>query len=147
MQALRGLLATLIFLTGTFLIGCTKDEATCKAIDLDGDGLCDTLEADWSATAVITPGESRENIYNLDADWVETLRTEGYDHAQVWPVTVSGLFIPYESFSTALDPNNTDPELLELRELTGRLLDFRDEPSLYAWLGLPPYIEGETALP
>ena len=42
MQAIRGLLATLIFLSGTSLIGCTKDEATCKAIDLDGDGSCET---------------------------------------------------------------------------------------------------------
>ena len=147
MLSLRCGLAAAIIISAFSLIGCTKDEKTCNAIDLDGDGQCETLTADWSATASIPPGESRENIYNLDADWVAALQTEGYNHAQVWPVTVSGLFIPYESFSTALDPNNTDPELLELRELTGRLLDFRDEPSLYAWLGLPPYNEGETKLP
>ena len=129
------------------LMGCTKDKSACTGVDLNGDGTCETLEADWSATASIVPGESRENIYNLEPQWVETLRKEGYDHAQVWPVTVSGLFIPYDSFSTALDPESTDPELEELRELTGRLLDFRDEPSLYAWLGLPAYNQGETKLP
>ena len=129
------------------LAACTKDKAACTGVDLDGDGTCETLEADWSATASIVPGESRENIYNLEPQWIETLRKEGYDHAQVWPVTVSGLFIPYDSFSTALDPESTDAELEELRELTGRLLDFSDEPSLYAWLGLPAYNEGETKLP
>ena len=70
--------------------GCTKDKSACTGVDLNGDGTCETLEADWSATASIVPGESRENIYNLEPQWVETLRKEGYDHAQVWPVTVSG---------------------------------------------------------
>ena len=54
--------------------GCTKDKSACTGVDLNGDGTCETLEADWSATASIVPGESRENIYNLEPQWVETLR-------------------------------------------------------------------------
>ena len=53
-------------------------------------------EPDWSGNAKIPVGTDRSNIYLLQNTELKQLVTEGYKHASQYPVTVTGLAIPYQ---------------------------------------------------
>lgn len=110
----------------------------CDGLDLDGDGRCDREAADWSATARIEPGTDRRDIFAL-GDALPEAVTEGLGHAQVWPVDVSGILMPYAAVGRALDPDADDPTLIALRRGAADIVGFETLPGFYTWLGLPPY--------
>ena len=93
---------------------------------------------DWSENATIVPGENRANIFELPTEQVESTKMQGYVHAMKYPVTVTGLLIPYKpllNFFAADDTNGLRKLMLELGSAyTG----FRSEKELYEWLGLAP---------
>jgi mono/diheme cytochrome c family protein len=100
---------------------------------------------DWSADAVIPLGTDRGNIYGLEAEALEALIAEGWEAAHVWPVTVSGLLLPYGPMAYIFDPDTDDPTVLGLQDVSRGVLGFGTLPELYDWLGLPAYDEHPVA--
>lgn len=127
------------------MAGCSADpEATCGAgLDLDGDGVCDHLRADWSATAELPEEGHRSDIYQLGPDDLAAVREAGLQHAYRWPVTVSGVLLPYGPLERFLGDAESDPNLATLQAMTRRLLGFGDLDEMYDWLGLARHRAGE----
>ena len=69
-------------------------------------------EVDWSEEAIIPEGTNRANIYNLSDEQLETYVKKGQTHAMIYPVTVTGLLIPYKPFLQALKPGNPVKNLI-----------------------------------
>lgn len=109
------------------------------------------VDPDWSENTILVPGESRANLYQVSPAELEQLRTEGYSHAMVYPVTVTGLLVPYRplvNFLKSGDDNALKKFLLTLsRKYTG----FGSESEMYEWLGLskfnPPNAVGIYKMP
>ncbi len=110
----------------------------CDGLDADGDGICDRERADWSRAATVEPGTHRGDIYRL-GEALPAVEAEGLAHAQVWPVTVSGILMPYAAMNRALDPEADDPRLLTLRGNAAETVGFETTEGFYRWLGLPAY--------
>jgi len=132
------------------LLSCAPapgEPGCAHGLDADGDGVCDREAADWSEGAWIEPGTDRANIYALDPAHLEAVRLRGLQHAYTWPVSVTGLQVPYWPLVSML----TDPDNASLRQLFEDLLGFADLESLWALMDLPPYpgddAEGVYALP
>ena len=61
---------------------------------------------DWSRDVFVNRGENRENIYQLSDEKFKEFVKNGKLHALVYPVDVSGIFIPYKPMTRFMD----DPE-------------------------------------
>jgi mono/diheme cytochrome c family protein len=116
----------------------------CRGVDLDGDGVCDALRADWSRGAPVTPGSPRSDIYGLGAGR-DTVASEGIRHTLTWPVDVSGVLLPWDSLSRMLDPGTSDPGLLALQNAARSTLGFGNSEEMYEWLGLVSHDGAEFA--
>jgi len=82
------------------------------------------LKADWSDHAYIPPGENRANIFNLEPAKLEQMKIAGYKHAMNYPVTVTGLLIPYKpliNFFSADSQNPLKQFILDLEKATQAL--------------------------
>ena len=128
-------------------MGCSSDSSeevhtpaadVVDATGLDGVG-ASGVEPDWSADARIAAGTHRANIYGLDDESWQAEVELGLTYAQVWPLTFSGLLLPYEPLATVFDPESTDPGILFLQDVSRGAFGFGTIPELYAWLGLPDY--------
>jgi mono/diheme cytochrome c family protein len=102
------------------------------------------LVADWSETAVIPAGTDRSNIYNLDAETLERMKIAGFKHAMKYPVTVTGLLIPYSSLNNFFNAGPDNPLKKLNFESDKKLSGLTSESQLYEWLGLNKY-NSETA--
>lgn len=94
------------------------------------------LSADWSDQAVIPPGTNRANIFNLDANKLEEMKIAGYKHAMVYPVTVTGLLIPYRPLLNFFKADTNNPLKKLVLEMGKMKTGFKTEQELYEWLGL-----------
>ncbi|MDO9184229.1 MAG: hypothetical protein Q7U04_17575, partial [Bacteriovorax sp.] len=94
------------------------------------------LIADWSENANITPGTTRANIFNLDPETLEIMKTAGYKHAMNYPVTVTGLLIPYEPLLTFFKVDSKNPLKEFMLKMGKDFSGFSNEVELYEWLGL-----------
>jgi hypothetical protein len=92
--------------------------------------------ADWSRDALIPKGENRENIFNLSIDELKLARSNGLIHAQVYPVNISGLLIPYRPLMNVLNSDSQNPLKLWLYEIGKDVTGFYTESDFYKWLGL-----------
>ncbi|MGZ3787377.1 MAG: c-type cytochrome [Bacteriovorax sp.] len=92
--------------------------------------------ADWSDNAVISPGTNRANIYNLDAATLEQMKTEGYKHAMNYPVTVTGLAIPYQPLLNFFKADPTNPLKQLILQIEKNYVGYKNEAEFYEWLGL-----------
>lgn len=102
---------------------------------------------DWSENAKLVPGTHRENIYSLSkAEFEQTVRN-GLGHIHQWPVTVSGLYIPYEPLNYFLESDQKNPLQKLVFKITKKATPFKSMDSLYDWLGLNPFNEGVSRLP
>ena len=81
-------------------------------------------------------GENRRNIYNLSPNDFEATKTKGYIHAMNYPVTVTGLLIPYRPLLNFMNSKPTDPLKQLILSLGRNLSGFRTEKELYEWIGL-----------
>lgn len=93
-------------------------------------------EADWSETSRVPEGSDRENILSLDPQSFETYRLEGYKHANVYPVTVTGLLIPYQPLLNFFKADTRNPLKKILQDVGKTYVGFKTEEELYQWLGL-----------
>lgn len=92
--------------------------------------------ADWSENAVIPAGTNRANIYNLDAETLEKMKTEGYKHAMNYPVTVTGLLIPYQPLINFFNTDSNNPLKKLILQMGKNYTGFKNETELYEWIGL-----------
>ena len=95
-----------------------------------------SYDADWSENAVIPAGTNRANIYNLDATTLEKMKTEGYKHAMNYPVTVTGLVIPYRALLNFFNTDSNNPLKKLILQMGKNYAGFKNEAELYQWLGL-----------
>lgn len=128
---------------------CAPEEAAdpgCPhGLDLDGDGACDRERADWSAGASIPEGD-RHDIYGLGPDLGEATE-RGLILAALWPVSVSGMLMPAESFERLFEPGTDDPARLQFQTGARAALGFGTLPEMYDWIGLPAFPEEGIPLP
>lgn len=115
------------------------DDGCLYGLDANGDGVCDRLAADWSRDAQVPDGESRANIFDLDADQLPEVARHGIRHATQWPITVSGMLLPYEPVRHFLDDPADNDEAQTYKNLVGSLLGFSDLQGLYDQVGVPPF--------
>ncbi|GAB4017306.1 MAG: hypothetical protein Fur0010_17820 [Bdellovibrio sp.] len=99
----------------------------------------DWIEPDWSQDMELPADGPRENIYQLPADQFQEVRVAGYLHALKWPVTVSGLYIPYKPLESFLESDSNNPIKRLIQRFGERRLGYTDMDGLYAWLGLNSY--------
>ena len=103
MNATQNTLISISTLTVMVVTGCAQEDspaptsAPVDAIDVGVDVTSEDpgLGPDWSVEAMVPPGTDRANIYGLAPDAWQTAVELGLDYAQVWPVTESGLLLPY----------------------------------------------------
>lgn len=95
--------------------------------------------ADWSDNAIIPEGLNRANIYNLDSETLETMKIAGQKHAMVYPVTVTGLLIPYRPLLNFFNTETNNPLKKLVLQLGKMRAGFKSESELYEWLGLSKF--------
>ena len=113
-----------------------------QGLDLNGDGVCDRALVDWSREARVPAGTNREDIYNL-GEGRNSVVTAGIQHALVWPITVSGVLLPWGPMATMLDPETTDPDRLNTQAFARQALGFGTIPEMLDWVGIPTH-DGST---
>jgi len=82
--------------------------------------------------------EARENIYEHENGEWQNFIEAGQRHSQIYPVEVSGLFLPYDALNNALK-NQSHPYRKIFGKIFDRLLPFNDFPSVYDWMSLGYY--------
>lgn len=98
-----------------------------------------SYNADWSENAVIPAGTNRANIYNLDAATLEKMKTEGLKHAMKYPVSVTGLLIPYRTLLNFFNADTNNPLKKLMLQMGKNYSGFKSETELYEWLGLSQF--------
>ncbi len=134
----------------TLLLACVppESEGCPNGLDLNDDGVCDHDVADWSEDAAIPEGTDRHNIYALAEDDLVATTEAGLAHAGVWPVSVSGVLLPAESFAVLFEVDTRDADRKDLQTLARSLLGFGTLDEMAQWLGLPAYPgDGSVPLP
>ena len=89
------------------------------------------ISPDWSNEAMLIPGENRANIYQREELDLEQTKTQGYIHAMKYPVTVTGLLIPYKPLINFMHTDPTNPLKKLVVEISRKFAGFRTEKELY----------------
>lgn len=97
------------------------------------------INPDWTENAKVPKGETRANIYGLSDSELEEITEAGLGHALVYPVEVSGLFIPYDPMINFFKDAENDIFKMILSKIGEQISGIKDEESLYQWLGLNKY--------
>ena len=98
-----------------------------------------SVDPDWSENATIIPGENRANIYEATSSELEQLRNDGYVHAMKYPVTVTGLLIPYRPLVNFLSSGTENPIKKLLLAMGKKMAGFQTEAEMYEWIGLSKF--------
>lgn len=97
------------------------------------------IPPDWSENYVLARGETRANLYKVSPAELEQLKEQGYLHAMKYPVTVTGLLIPYRPLLNFMSAEETNPLKNFILKISRRFAGFKTEKELYEWLGLNKY--------
>jgi len=95
--------------------------------------------ADWSNQATIPLGTSRENIYQLNPEKLKQYQKDGYIHALIYPVSVTGLLMPFDPLKNFLEADTKNPIKKIIRRITNKKMGFKTVKGFYQWLGLNEY--------
>lgn len=98
-----------------------------------------SLGADWSRDARLGPDGHRANIFDLSEEQFLSARHRGLGHALHYPVTVTGLLIPYEPLVNFLEADSRNPLRRLIARLASAQVGFGTVDEMYDWLGLNPY--------
>jgi mono/diheme cytochrome c family protein len=94
-------------------------------------------EAQWERE--IEVNGNRTNIYGLsESVWNQKIMA-GRKHALIYPVSVTGLLIPYEPMKTFFNSSENDPVRELLFKLAQVVTPFKSMAEVYNWLGLHSY--------
>jgi cytochrome c2 len=96
-------------------------------------------QPDWSDSVSIPLGETRENIYELPANEFADTIAKGYEHALHYPVTVSGLYIPYDPVKRFIETPGDNALKRLLQKITHKRMQVKTLEEMYQWLGLNPF--------
>ncbi|MBC7427647.1 MAG: hypothetical protein H7336_03485, partial [Bacteriovorax sp.] len=91
---------------------------------------------DWTENYVLPKGETRANLYNVSVLELEQFRNNGYIHAMNYPVTVTGLLVPYRPLLNFMQADTKNPLKKFLLNISRKFAGFKTEAELYEWLGL-----------
>lgn len=98
-----------------------------------------SIDPDWSENATIILGENRANIYEATPTELAQLRNDGYVHAMKYPVTVTGLLIPYRPLVNFLSSGTENPIKKLLLAMGKKMAGFQTEAEMYEWIGLSKF--------
>gem|GEM_PF-223991 len=115
-------------------------------LDTDGDGYCDRLSADWSREATLPASGQRRDVFGL-GDALPGVASRGLEHTLVWPVTVSGVLLPWRPLTTLFANETSDEQTRSLQAVARHTLGFGTLDEMYAWLGLATADGSPEALP
>ena len=104
-----------------------------------------SLEPDWSDSTVIKPWTNRENVYQLNEADFKEVTNKGLIHTVSYPISVTGLLIPYEPVVNYF--KNEDKTWFEkiLQSVGESTTGIKSESDLYKWLGLNTYNESTAS--
>jgi hypothetical protein len=102
---------------------------------------------DWSSDFSFNEGENRKNLYNLSSDKLNDTWSSGYQHAYKWPVDITGLYIPYESFKYFLESDDQSPLKKFIFNIAKKQVGFYSLEEFYKWLGLQAFPKHEIHAP
>ncbi len=94
---------------------------------------------DWSRDTKIPIEGHRTNIYDVQSSDLEQLKNKGYLHAFRYPVTVTGLYIPFRPLDRFMQANDSNLLRRLLLDLAGERIPFKNIEGMYEWLGLTPF--------
>jgi hypothetical protein len=100
-----------------------------------------SVDPDWSENAIIIPGENRANIYDVTSAELDQLKNDGYIHAMKYPVSVTGLLIPYRPLVNFLNSGTESPIKKLLLAMGKQMAGFQTEAEMYEWIGLSKFIK------
>ena len=92
---------------------------------------------DWSAGAVVTT--PRHNIYSWSPEDFESYKHQGKLHAQVYPVTVTGVLPPYRPIRRLIEEQNTNPFRKWIQNILHETTGYYRFVDLLKHLGLHDY--------
>ncbi|MEZ4323252.1 MAG: hypothetical protein R3F61_37660 [Myxococcota bacterium] len=117
------------------VLACAPSEP-CVGLDLDEDGVCDRESADFGRDALVPPG-GRANIYALPEDRLAEIVERGFEHSLSYPVSVTGVLLPYRPLEHFFDPANDDAA--PLRNVLANVTGLDSLAALYDDAGLIPF--------
>src|SRR5690606_1321497 len=94
---------------------------------------------DWTREASLPESGHRKDIYQVGEANLPKLRDSGYLHAFTWPVSVTGLYIPFRPLDRFMQANERNRLRRFLFDLAGERIPFRNIDEMYEWLGLNPF--------
>lgn len=94
-------------------------------------------EPDWSAGAPVAG--PRENIYNWDEEQFSIHRNKGLVHAQIYPVTVTGILPPYAPIKRLIEEKSGNPFKNWVRQIIKGFSGYESFDDVLKHLGLHPY--------
>lgn len=92
-------------------------------------------ETNWTREAVLPETGNRKDILNL-GDKLADKASRGLQHMSTWPVTVSGVLLPWRPLHMIFDPLATADDVLALQAVGRNLLGFGTTDEMNQWLGL-----------
>lgn len=103
-------------------------------------GFSQASEPDWTSEVTLPKGTTRENIYNYSDTQLKQIRKEGYLVALKWPVTVTGVLLPYGPIKYFMEvPKKFNPLRKLIESIAKVSLGYSDMDGMYGWLGLSSY--------
>ncbi len=80
--------------------------------------------------------DDRSNIYQLSDQDLAAARSNGFEHAHRYPVSVSGIFVPEQSFRNFFEVPPSNPFKQILLQVAEKVSGYETEEDFYRWLGL-----------
>lgn len=99
---------------------------------------------DWSENASLPEVGHRGNIYNLEGTDQKEVVHQGLIHTSSYPVSITGVLLPYEASRRAIEADSKNPIKRFLYKLGQRVLGFSSMDDMYNWVGLNPYNEEDS---
>lgn len=95
-------------------------------------------EPDWSEGFIVPPG-GRPNPYYLEPETFLYNQKKGKLHAQIYPVSVTGILVPERPLRKFIEDTASNPFKKLVQKLFRDFANVNDFNDLFAWVGLNPY--------
>lgn len=106
---------------------------------------CFAFEPDWSEGFKI-PSQGRSNPYEISEAEQPTTITQGYIHAQQYPVSITGVLLPEKLTQRILDNDTRNPLRKMMQGIFKNLAGIQSYRDLFLWVGLHPYPQDKIEL-
>lgn len=96
------------------------------------------IDPSWSEDFPI-PENGNSNPYQFSPQTFPEVRTAGRLHAQIYPVTTTGLLPPLKPLKKFIEEKTQDPFRFFIQKLFGGVTSFKNMDDVMRWIGLNPY--------